>query len=90
MMFSTSTPFFYSDNSGDNPEPNSNPNGDNPMVIIPKMKRLEITKTLIVILMITRKIWKILVILRIILILKITKTLIVILTRDSAMDVNDP
>lgn len=60
------------------------------MVIIPKMKRLEITKTLIVILMITRKIWKILVILRIILILKITKTLIVILTRDSAMDVNDP
>ena len=32
MMFSTSTPFFYSDNSGENPEPNSNPNedGNNP------------------------------------------------------------
>lgn len=29
-MFSTSTPFFNNENSGENPEPNSNPNGNNP------------------------------------------------------------
>jgi hypothetical protein len=30
MMFSTSTPFFKPENSGENPEPNSNPDGNNP------------------------------------------------------------